>query len=185
MVTQEFLCLGRAILVNFQVLQVLPSALFSFCANCLRLVPTAAHPLHMEGQFWAGGPDLVGTSASPHCCAPQEDGRGPTGKLHGAQAVLWSPIQGINTIFCFLDAAASWPCVHIQFAHFSSALSCVNLLKRLSLKGRTNRAVNRRLCRLWRGRSPLLPCSRACGPGSTHTMLSASPPLPQQAFAEL
>lgn len=66
----EFLCLGRAILVNFQVLQVLHSALFSFSTNCLRLVPTAAHPLHMEGQFWAGGPDLVDISASPLLLCP-------------------------------------------------------------------------------------------------------------------
>lgn len=156
--SSEFLYLRRPVLVNFQVLQVLPSALFSSCANCLRLVPTAARPLHMEGQFWAGGPDLVGISGSPQSL-PTAQPRGrmagdPTGKLHGARAALWSPIQGINTMCCFLDAAASWPCAHIQFAHFSSALTCVNLLERFSLKERTN-GMN---SRLWGGRlPPLLP----------------------------
>lgn len=77
--------------------------------------------------------------------------------------MLWYPIQRINPAFCSLVSAASWPSVHIQFAHFLSALTCVNLLKRLSLKEQTNRGVNRRLCWLWRGRSLLFPCSHECG----------------------
>lgn len=63
-------------------------------------------------------------------------GGDPTGKLHRAQSVLWYPIQRINTS---LDTAAGWPSVHIQFAHLLSALTCVNLLKRLSLKEQTGK----------------------------------------------
>lgn len=77
--------------------------------------------------------------------------------------MLWYPIQRINPAFCSLVSAASWPSAHIQFAHFSSALTCANLLKRLSLKEQTNRGVNRRLCWLWRGCSLLFPCSHQCG----------------------
>lgn len=158
------------------------------------LVPTAAHPLHVEGQFWAGGPDLVGPSSSPPTAVPhgfptvqpcRRMGGDPTGKLHGAQAVLWSPIQGINTIFCFLDTAASWPCVHIQFAHFLSALTCVNLLKRFKSE-RANKQGNEQTALLaLEGSlclSSLVPMNVA---RAAHTMLSASPPLPQEAFAEL
>lgn len=120
-----------------------------------------------------GCADLVRAAANPPAVVPaaslqqalQKDREGtPSGKLQGAQAVLWYPIQRINTTFCSLVSAASWPSIHIEFAHFSSALTCVNLLKRLSLKEQTNREANRRLCWLWRGRLLLFPCFHECGP---------------------
>lgn len=94
----------RAVLVNFQVLQVLPSALFSFCTNCLMLVPTAAHPLHVEGQFWAGGPDLVCPSSSPPLlfptasppCSPAEGWEGtPLGSSTGHRRCFGLQFRGL------------------------------------------------------------------------------------------
>lgn len=170
---------GRAPLVNFQVQITSERLLFLLhLLYCLRLLLTIVHPLHTKGSWDQGDglcPDLVCVlarqpaqllcpAASPPGSFAEGWGGDPTGKLHGAQAVLWYPIQRINTTFCSLDAAASWPSVHIQFAHFLSALTCVNLLKRLSLKEQTNREMNRRLCWLWRGRLLLFPCFRECGP---------------------
>lgn len=120
--------------------------------------------MHRSGRYCSQPAWLLCPAASPPCSSAEGRGGDPTGKLHGAQAVLWYPIQRINTTFCSLDAAASWPSVHIQFAHFLSALTCINLLKRLSSKEQTNREMNRRLCWLWRGRLLLFPCFHECGP---------------------
>jgi len=109
-------------------------------------------------------PPRCGACSIPAGSSAEGWGGDPSGKLQGAQAVLWYPIQRINTTFCSLVSAASWPSIHIEFAHFSSALTCVNLLKRLSLKEQTNREMNRRLCWLWRGRLLLFPCFHECGP---------------------